>query len=163
VTGGDVLVAGAGNVFRNDDGFGVAVVERLLRDPPRPGVIVRDYGIRGLHLAYDLLAPLRLLIIVDAVERGEPPGTLFVIAPEPGREVPPALTDAHGMDLPAVFARVAALGGTLPRVLIVGCQPAELAETIGLTPQVEQAVEPAAELVRTVLSREGAAPPPPGG
>jgi hydrogenase maturation protease len=67
------------------------------------------------------------------------------------------------MNLTAVFARVAAMGGTLPRVLIVGCEPAALADTIGLTPQVEQAVEPAAELVRTVLSREGAAAPPPGG
>jgi hydrogenase maturation protease len=148
-----VLVAGVGNIFRGDDGFGVAVAAALAREPLPPGVRVRDFGIRGLHLAYELLDPPRLLIVVDAVARGEPPGTLFVIEPETETELD-ATADPHGMSLPVVFASVGAMGGTLPRLLIVGCEPAELGELMGLSPPVERAVAPARDLVRTILDSE---------
>ena len=147
-----VLVAGAGNIFRADDGFGVAVAARLGRSPLPPGVTVQDYGIRGLHLAYALLEPVGLLIVADAVSRGEAPGTLFVIEPDENGDS--ELADPHGMSLPAVFASVTALGGTLPRVLIVGCEPAELGEGIGLSAVVERAVGPAVELIQEILARE---------
>jgi hydrogenase maturation protease len=148
-----VLVAGAGNVFRGDDGFGVEVAARLARGPLPAGVMVRDYGIRGLHLAYALLEPVTLLIVADAVSRGERPGTLYVIEPDPDEDLP-ELADPHGMSLPSVFASVRALGGELPRVLIVGCEPAELGETMGLSAAVEQAVDPALALIREILARE---------
>jgi hydrogenase maturation protease len=162
-----ILVAGAGNVFLGDDGFGVAVVARLAREPLPEGVLVRDYGIRSLHLAYELLEPPRLLIVVDALARGQPPGTLFVIERDEAEEA--ALlgaADPHGLTLPAVFAGVAALGITLPRVLVVGCEPAVLGEALGLSAPVEQAVEPAAQLVRDLIARElptlsASVPPPP--
>jgi hydrogenase maturation protease len=154
VRSAEVLIAGAGNIFRGDDGFGVAVAGKLARQSLPAGVIVRDFGIRGLHLAYELLDPPGLLIVVDAVSRGEPPGTLFVIEPE---IEPPATADPHGMDLQAVFASVGAMGGALPRILIVGCEPADLSETMGLSPAVELAVEPAVELLRTMVERELAA------
>jgi hydrogenase maturation protease len=162
VNGGDALVAGTGNVFLGDDGFGVAVVERLAAAPLPPGVVVRDYGVRGMHLAYDLLAPFGLLLIVDAVRRGEAPGTLFLIEPALAGDGA-ASAEAHGMDLAAVRARLRALGGTWPRTLIVGCEPADVGEGMGLSPQVAAAVEPAVELVRTVVQREraGAASTPP--
>jgi hydrogenase maturation protease len=152
----EVLVAGAGNVFRGDDGFGVAVVARLARRSLPATVKVADFGIRGLHLAYALLDPPELLIVVDAVSRGEAPGTLFVIEPEAGQEGGElgGATDPHGMSLPAVFASVGAMGGTLPRVLIVGCEPAELGETMELSPAVQRAIEPAVELVQDILKRE---------
>jgi hydrogenase maturation protease len=116
-------------------------------------VSVRDYGIRALHLAYALLEPLDLLIVVDAVSRGEAPGTLYVIEPSDldDTDVP---VDPHGMSLPAVFASAQALGGTLPRVLIVGCEPAELGETMGLSGPVERAVAPALQMVHELLARE---------
>jgi hydrogenase maturation protease len=149
-----VLVAGAGNIFRGDDGFGVEVVARLARAELPAGVTVRDYGIRGLHLTYALLEPMSLLIVVDAVSRGEPPGTLFVIEPALIDGEPQVSAEPHGMSLPVVFASVRAMGGDLPRVLIVGCEPAELGEMMGLSPAVERAVMPAVELVRTILDRE---------
>jgi hydrogenase maturation protease len=154
VSGTGILVAGAGNVFRGDQGFGVEVVARLSRQPLPDGVTVRDYGIRGLHLSYALLAPPALLIVVDAVGRGELPGTLFVIEPTVTDDDLTLAAGPHGMSLPAVFATVQAMGGTLPRVLIVGCEPASLDETRGLSPAVERAVAPALELVRTLLERE---------
>jgi hydrogenase maturation protease len=147
-----VLVAGTGNVFRGDDGFGVEVVRRLARMPLPPGVTVRDYGIRALHLAYALLEPVDLLIVVDAASRGEPPGTLYLIEPDGLGEGEPA--DPHGMSLSTILASVQALGGTLPRVLVVGCEPADLGETMALSEPVERAIDPALRMIHEVLARE---------
>jgi hydrogenase maturation protease len=151
-----VLIAGIGNVFRGDDGFGVAVAAALNTPaaPPLPaGVVARDYGIRGLHLAYELLEPPGLLVLVDAVVRGEPAGTLFMLEPT-APEVNGAAADPHGMNVPAVLAAVAQLGGHLPRVLIVGCEPLVLEETMGLSPAVARAVQPAAQWIRKLVDGE---------
>jgi hydrogenase maturation protease len=149
-----VLVAGAGNIFRGDDGFGVQVATRLARQELPVGVTVRDYGIRGLHLTYALLDPPGLLIVVDAVSRGEVPGTLFVLEPELDQDAVEIAAHPHGMSLPEVFASVRAMGGTLPRVLIVGCEPAHLGETMELSGPVQRAVQPAVELVLRIVERE---------
>src|SRR5262249_3546336 len=91
------LVAGAGNIFLRDDGFGPAVAVRLLAEgPPEDGVTVVDYGIRGVHLAYELLNGYDTLIIIDAVRRGDPPGTLHVIEPD-GSGAGAAPVDGHDM------------------------------------------------------------------
>lgn len=147
-----VLVAGVGNVFFADDGFGVAVARRLASGPPIPGTAVLDVGIRGLHLAYELLEAYDVVIIADVLSRGGAPGTLYVI--EPDLDVEPGGHDAHSLDLPAVFATARALGAFLSRVLIVGCEPAELCERIGLSAPAGAAVEPAAELIRQIAARE---------
>jgi hydrogenase maturation protease len=147
-----VLVAGVGNVFHGDDGFGVEVATRLAQRPLPPEVSVRDYGIRALHLAYALLDGTELLIVVDLVARGEAPGTLYLLEPELPDDAGQA--DPHGMNLSTVLASVRALGGTLPRVLIVGCEPEWVGETMGLSDPVERAVEPAMRLIEEVLARE---------
>ena len=79
---GGILVAGIGNIFLTDDGFGVEVASRLARQSLPPGVRVADFGIRGVHLAYELLDGYDGLILIDAVPMGEPPGTLAVIEPD---------------------------------------------------------------------------------
>jgi len=116
-----ILVAGIGNVFLGDDGFGVALAGRLARAAPRSGVEVVDFGIRGMDLAYALLEDYDAAILLDATPRGEPPGTLYVIEPrvEPGE----VALDAHGMDPVKVLALARELGGTPPRTLVVGCEP----------------------------------------
>jgi len=148
-----VLVAGVGNVFLGDDGFGVEVVRRLGAEALPDGVGVADYGIRGLHLAFRLLEPLDLLVAVDASPRGGAPGTLYLIEPEldEGEECP---GEAHGMSLTAVFATARMMGGVLPRVAVVGCEPADLEERMGLSPAVAAAVEPALAMVRSLVHRE---------
>ncbi|HEY7280119.1 MAG TPA: hydrogenase maturation protease [Actinomycetota bacterium] len=153
-----VLVAGVGNVFLGDDGFGGEVARRLLADGGVPdGVKVEDYGIRGVHLAYEMLEPYDLVVLVDAVSRGEPPGTVTLIEPDLGEfeEAAPhvaagesPLVDAHSMTPGSVFALVRAMGGRPSRVLVVGCEPAEVVERMGLSPVVEEAV---GEAARTVL------------
>jgi len=149
-----VVVAGIGNVFFGDDGFGVEVARRLAMRGLPPGVKVMDSGIRGLHLAFELLDGVDLLVAIDATPRGGAPGSLYVIEPElDGGAAEP---DAHSMQLPAVLATVRALGGALPRVRVVGCEPAAC-EGIGLSDVVGAAVEPAVELVRDWVARELAA------
>lgn len=116
-----ILVAGIGNVFLGDDGFGVALADRLARRELPVGVEVVDYGIRGMDLAYALHDGWDAVVLLDATPRGRAPGTLYVIEPDLG-ELSPAV-DAHGMDPVMVLGLAQALGGPLPRVLVVGCEP----------------------------------------
>jgi hydrogenase maturation protease len=148
-----VLVAGIGNIFFGDDGFGVEVARRLVQDTQPAGVTVVDVGIRALHLAYTLLDRPDLLLVIDAVSRGQPAGTLFLI--EPADDDPDAaLAGAHGMTLGSVLATVRGLGGEPPRVLLVGCEPEFLGERLGLSDVVEAAIPGAMELVRDTIMRE---------
>ncbi len=149
---GRVLVAGIGNIFLADDGFGVSVAQRLAREELPRYVKLMDIGIRGVHLAYELLEDYDLAILIDAMPLGAEPGTVRLVEPDPepaNLDVPP---DAHRMDPQAVFHYLASLGGTSARILIVGCQPGTIAEEIGLTPAVEAAVEEAAQLVRDLVA-----------
>ena len=146
---GGVLVAGIGNLFLSDDAFGVEVANRLVTRPVPPGVRVADFGIRGVHLAYELLDGYDCLILVDAVPMGEPAGTVAVIETEIGGVVAAddaaPVVDAHSMSPDVVLATLARLGGTLARIYIVGRQPATLEEGIGLSPAVAAAVDTGVE------------------
>jgi hydrogenase maturation protease len=127
-----VLVAGIGNIFLGDDGFGVEVVRRLTGAALGDGVTVRDFGIRGFDLAYALLDEPDATILVDATPRGGVPGTVYVIEPDLEAE-PPATIDrehgafeGHAMTPESVFALVRALGGRPRNVTVVGCEPLTL-------------------------------------
>jgi hydrogenase maturation protease len=151
---GRVLVAGIGNVFRTDDGFGCDVVRRLAAQAWPDGVRVTDYGIRGLHLAYDLLDPWDVLVVVDALPDRGHVGSVAVIDVGPGDVGRGGAVDAHGMDPATVLASLAALGGSLPaRTLVVGCQVADTGDGMGLTPPVAAAVDEAARTVRELVHR----------
>jgi hydrogenase maturation protease len=152
--GSRILVAGIGNVFRTDDGFGCEVVRRLAAGTWPDGVRVTDYGIRGLHLAYDLLDPWDVLVLVDALpDRGDV-GSVSVLDVGPADIGPGGTVDAHGMDPASVLASLAALGGTLPaRTYVVGCQVADTADGMGLTPPVAGAVDEAVRTARDLVRR----------
>ncbi len=150
-----ILVAGIGNIFRGDDAFGVEVVRRLAgRDLPA-GVRVIDFGTRGHDLAYAILDGYDGVILVDATARDDPPGTLYTVEPTPNELAKPVLFGTHAVDLPGVFAMVQAMGGTLPPLYLVGCEPAELGSDdegmMGLTEPVAAAVEQAVEIVETLV------------
>ncbi|MGB3484903.1 MAG: hydrogenase maturation protease [Mycobacterium sp.] len=150
---GGILVAGIGNIFLGDDGFGCEVIRRI-QDRPRggDGVRVIDYGIRGMHLAYDLLDGCDALVLVDALPDRGTPGELRVF--EADRESLSATggIDVHSMDPGAMMATLSALGGTPPRTVVVGCQAGVLTEGIGLSPPVEAAVPRAVEAVASVVA-----------
>jgi hydrogenase maturation protease len=160
---GNLLIAGVGNIFLGDDGFGVEVASRLaLADLP-DWVHVVDYGIRGLHLAYDLADGYSSAILVDATARGGVPGTLYVI--EPDRDTSPSaavgdeaalagnpMFNAHGMQPDVVFSMLGMLGTEARHVLVVGCEPASVDYGIGLSEPVTAAVDEAVKVVLDLVS-----------
>jgi hydrogenase maturation protease len=148
-----ILVAGIGNVFLGDDGFGVAVAARLARSEHPEGVVVNDFGIRGMDLAFSL-RDYDVAILVDAVPRGEPPGTLYLIEPELEDLAP--VPDAHGMDPMKVLALARELGDPLPRILLIGCEPQKtVTDDDELDPELSEpvraAVEEAVRMVESLL------------
>ncbi|MGI5161607.1 hydrogenase maturation protease [Microbispora sp. CA-102843] len=148
------LVAGVGNVFLGDDGFGVAVARRLAAAGVPDGVEVGDFGIRGIHLAYELTSGYDLTILVDAIPGGRAPGTLSVLEPT-SPEAAPAFVDAHAMTPDAVLTLASGLD--LPpgdRVLLVGCEPADVSPGMDLSPPVAAAVPEAAALVLELIAEE---------
>ncbi len=141
-----IFVVGVGNIFLGDDGFGVEVATRMRRSPQPEGVRVDDFGIRGVHLAYELLTGYDLVILVDTLDLGEEPGTISVLEPEldgAGEVLP----DAHDLDPVSVMGLLADLGGSVGRMLVVGCQPADLQEQMGLSAPVAAAVDEAIRVV----------------
>ena len=154
-----ILVAGIGNIFMADDGFGVAVAERLAqREQPR-GVDVGDFGIRGMDLVFALGEGDDVAVFVDAVPRGEKPGTLFVIEPDLDDLDEATVTlDAHGMDPVKVLALAAQLGSVPQRILIVGCEPqvrmtGDEDELVGdLSEPVRAALDDAVALVESLVN-----------
>lgn len=146
-----VLVACIGNIFLGDDGFGPAVARELMRRPVSPEIVVIDYGIRGLDLAYALSDPWRAVIFVDAVARGGAPGTIYQLeCAEDGPEEPVRL-DPHVMDPMHLMAMARTLCEVTARMYVVGCEPVDLGGEggrMGLSKPVRAAVPPAA---RTVL------------
>jgi hydrogenase maturation protease len=153
-----ILVAGVGNIFLGDDGFGVEVALALSRQQLPEGVSVKDFGIRGFDLAYALLDPWDAVIIVDALPRGEAPGTLYVV--EPDLAAPASAETAinpHGMDPVRVLNLAASQGTITAQVLVLGCEPQdfgdELEGRMGLSPPVQAAVEEAAKMVLDLAAR----------
>jgi hydrogenase maturation protease len=148
------LVAGIGNIFLSDDGFGVEVANRLSEEQLPEEVRVFDAGIRARDLAYELLdGAYTRAILVDAVARGGPPGTVYVIEPDVTQQGATAFADinGHAMDAEGTLAFVHALGGASTRILIVGCEPASVEEGMGLTPPVAAAVDEAVSVVRRLI------------
>jgi hydrogenase maturation protease len=153
-----ILVAGVGNIFLGDDGFGVEVARRLaLADLPE-WVEVADFGIKGVHLAFELLdAEYETTVLVDATPRGGRPGTVYLIEPDLTAAPAGISADGHGVSADAVFALLQSLGGRPGRVLVVGCEPARTEEEVGLSPPVEAAVDQAIGLIRELVAREALA------
>jgi hydrogenase maturation protease len=152
-----ILVAGIGNIFHGDDGFGVAVAQRLLQMPLPQGVKVVDYGIRGIDLTYALMDSPDAVILVDAAARGLAPGTVSLIEPQGAADTPLAspILSAHDLDPTKVMQLVWALGGACGSVLLVACEPADLGGEggrMGLTSAVEAAVECAVARILDLLT-----------
>jgi len=139
-----VLVAGIGNVFLGDDGFGVALAGRVAC----AGVDVVDFGIRGMDLAY-ALADYDVVVFLDATPRGGTPGTLYVI--EPDLDGLALDVDAHAMDPVKVLALAKTLGGELPKTYVLGCEPAAAQEFTELSDAVRAALPAAERLLGDLL------------
>jgi hydrogenase maturation protease len=154
---GKVLVACVGNIFLGDDGFGFEVAQRLVHTALPDHVVVRDFGVRSYDLAYTLMEPWDLVLLVDAVPQGGPPGTVYTIEPQlpEGVDNTQAL-DAHTMNPVAVLQLVSALGGNVPRMFVVGCEPQTVAADEGgnmaLSPPVQAAVDEAIRVIHQLVT-----------
>ena len=165
-----ILIAGVGNVYFGDDGFGVVVADRLAHGSLGTEVRVQDFGIRSLDLSYALLDGFDAVILVDAFPSGQPPGALFVIEPSIGESLesttPCELVDAHGIDLMKVLRLAASLGAPSCRVFFVGCEPdlpGNWDAHIGISSSVSTAVDHAVAIIEELvidLLRDGVVTPP---
>jgi hydrogenase maturation protease len=156
-----ILVAGVGNVFLADDGFGAAVAARLGERELPAGVTVMDFGTGGLDLAYEVMRGYDALVIVDISRQGGEPGTLYLIEPEED-EIEAGIEDGemidpHGMDPKTVLRFVRAVGGWPGKIVVVACEPArveemglELSEDVAAV--VDRAVETVLEQVEALQS-----------
>lgn len=156
-----ILIAGIGNIFHGDDGFGVCVARRMAQSPLPEEVDVVDFGIRGLDLAYALTGGYRLAVLIDAVQRGEPPGTLYVIEPEVAATDMTAPDDAgispHEMDPASVLRLARIIGGDeCASVMLVGCEPETFGNPEdgdrGLSADVAAAVDKAAAMAVALVA-----------
>jgi hydrogenase maturation protease len=161
VTG--TLIGGIGNIFLGDDGFGVEVVRRLAERPRRPDVRIADFGIRSLDLAYALADGYDDVILIDAMPRGQTPGTLYVVEPTRERastiQEPTTGLAAHEFGPTQVLAMAAAFtANPLSRVRVVGCEPAVIPADgdvlVGLSEPVAGAVDRAVDLVEALLQED---------
>jgi hydrogenase maturation protease len=151
-----LLVAGIGNIFLGDDAFGVEVVQRLARRALPPSVRVVDFGIRGFDLACALLERYDAVILVDAMPRGQAPGTLYVLEPEVDESDCDPLIEMHSLD-PVKVVRVArSLGAPSHSLFVVGCEPANARSDdmqAGLSEPVQRSLDEAVTLVEELALR----------
>jgi hydrogenase maturation protease len=148
---GRTLVAGVGNVFLRDDAFGVEVARLLAQRPWPDGVEIADFGIRGVHLVYELLNGCDLFVLVDAAQRGCEPGTVTVLEVDPAAAPGATIMDAHDLTPDAIFAMLTSMGGHPGRSLVVACEPADLSPGMGLSDPVRAALPHAVSAVEEIL------------
>jgi hydrogenase maturation protease len=146
-----ILIAGVGNAWMRDDGFGGEVIKELLKRELATGVTVEDFGTGGLDLAYEVMRGYDALILIDVTRGGEPPGTLYVLEPEES-EIAAGIEDGemidpHSMDPQTVLRFVRAVSGWPGKVVVIACEPADIDEPgLGLSPEVEGAVARAVDV-----------------
>ncbi len=153
-----ILVAGIGNIFLGDDGFGVEVVRRLQQRNLPEDVRIVDFGVRGLDLVYALQDGYETTILIDAFPHGQAPGTVSIVKPDASEFAvsPGNLVDPHGMHPINVLRMAKAMNGTLNEILLVGCEPSTLGGDeghMGLSEPVENAVEEATNATEALLRR----------
>lgn len=152
------LIAGIGNIFHGDDGFGVAVAQRLMTGGALKGARVCDFGIRGIDLVFAFLEGYDLVILADAMSRGEEPGTIYVIEPDLTQieSNDPAQLNGHNLDPWQVLQQAARMGAKFGRVVVVGCEPASIDPgedgRMGLSPPVETAVDAAVAKIQSLAA-----------
>jgi len=157
LTGARVLVAGVGNAFLGDDGFGPEVARRLSSRPLPDGVQVVDFGIRAIDLAYALLDGYDLIVLIDAAPRGDAPGTLTLLEPDLAGEPTDIPMAGHSLVPHQVLAMVRSMapGRDLGAFRVVGCEPASVPEEpeiqVGLSRAVEAAVDRAVDMVERLV------------
>jgi hydrogenase maturation protease len=153
-----ILIAGIGNIFLGDDGFGVEVVRCLAGCTLPDSVRVTDFGIRGLDLVYALQDGYETTILIDAYPHGQTPGAVSVVELDVNEATDPVgnFIEPHSMHPMNVMRMARAMHGPLRRVLLIGCEPATLGGDeghMGLSKPVEAAVGEAVKVTESLVKR----------
>ena len=154
-----ILVAGIGNIFWGDDAFGVEVAQRLIQRDWPAGVVVVDFGIRGIDLAYALMENYDAVILIDATQRGGEPGSLYVVEPEvdeiDSHESPLLQIETHEVVPHQSLRWTQFMGARCPYIRLVGCEPARIGSEddmiMGLSQPVQAAVAEAERIVKKLV------------
>ena len=151
------LICGLGSILQGDDGIGPFVIEEMEKEAVPDGVTLADYGISGFKCALNL-AHYDRVIFVDAVSiEGQAPGTIHHLRiPREKLSGYATLGEAgismHETDLPRILATAVALGTAPPKIVVIGCQPADTSVRLGLSPAVEMAVPAIIGLVKEEMA-----------
>jgi hydrogenase maturation protease len=144
------VVLGLGNLLLGDEGVGVHAAQALLAGEPLPAEVL-DVGTAVLD-ALPALAQARRIVVVDAVEAGGPPGSIYRF-PIDQAQPRTALAGLHGFDV----TRTLALAGAdeVPReVIVLGVEPSRIEWSLELSPAVDAAMPELLAAVRREVSRE---------
>jgi hydrogenase maturation protease len=154
-----ILLACIGNIFHGDDAFGVEAAKVLATKKLPANVRLVDYGIRGFDLAFALVDGYDVTVFVDALQRGEPPGTIYLFEPDlselGGAQTNAGMIDTHGLNPLKVLSMAKGMGAEFGKLLVVGCEPETLGGehgAMGLSPAVEAAIEPAVERIERLIA-----------
>jgi hydrogenase maturation protease len=150
------LVAGIGNIFFGDDAFGCEVAAELLKRSWPTDVNIVDFGIRAYDLAYSIMDGYDATVLIDAVPRGEKPGTVYLLELDPDKveTCGDEIADAHALTPVRVLQLVRTLGSSAKNLYLVGCEPARLdgQGVIGLSDEVRDAVPVAVKMIEKILA-----------
>jgi hydrogenase maturation protease len=146
------VVLGLGNILHSDDGVGPRAVVRLKED----GRMLKDVSlIEGGTLGLELLGYLwdtSYLLLLDAVDAGQPAGTLIRMSGEELHKVP-GNGSVHQLGVADLLAGLRMLARRPPEVVLLGVQPATTDWGTTLSPAVEAALSPLVEAAFEELYR----------
>ena len=148
------VILGIGNLLRGDDGVGVHAAHELLVRDDLGDVTVLDGGVAPLD-ALATVGPVQRLIIIDAADLGELPGTIRALSPE---ELAPHNGDSvslHDLDLLWALSVLQAMGQAPPETVVVGVQPASVDWSTELSPAVAARLDDILEAVLAQIPARG--------
>ncbi|MFA7270536.1 MAG: HyaD/HybD family hydrogenase maturation endopeptidase [Sterolibacterium sp.] len=160
MTPAKTIVLGIGNILLSDEGVGVRAIEALHEHFEIPAdVEVIDGGTSAMELLDDL-SHAKLLIVVDALKAGRPPGSIVRLS---GDEVPVffrSKLSPHQIGLSDVLATLELLGEAPRETIIVGIQPATLTLGMEISNEVKAMLPEVIRLVVADLRHHGFEPQP---
>lgn len=149
-----ILIAGIGNIFFGDDAFGCETIKKIKSSALPPSIKIIDFGIKTRDLAFELAAGnYDLTIIVDAVKRGESPGTIYLIELPTRNQGEQKIFAAHDLKLGETIRFARELGAEANKILLVGCEPANLTGE-NLSEAVESAIDKACDIILKIVSEK---------
>lgn len=148
-----ILIACIGNIFLGDDGFGVAVAEQLLQRENPTNIYIKDFGIRGFDLGMTLAENYDCVILVDAMPRGGKAGDVYLLEPDLQELAANTQMVAHELTPMRALAMGKSFGAKYEQVFIVGCEPLNLDEQLGLSEVVQNSIPTAISLIDSLVEK----------